>query len=280
MTPLDFDSEITPADIEIKSARLAAGESMTFDTRHRRKDGTEYPVEIRIRPLWIDGKLHTLALVCDITERKQAEQKLQESQERLQLALAASRMGVWEWDISSDDVFWSPECFDIFQVSSFDGRAETFRQYVHPDDLVALGKDVERAIREATYTTWEFRIRTRDGQERWIANCATVRRDESGRALKMIGTARRRHRRKARCRGNSRAECHPAHHPGEHDRFYLHEGLPKPLRYDQRFGGRLYRQARTRNHRPHGFGAVPAGRGVGNTGPRTKTLRRRDGVAV
>ena len=59
-----------------------------------------------------------------------------------------------------------------------------------PTISVALGKDVEQAIREATYTTWEFRIRTRDGQERWIANCATVRRDESGRALKMIGTVR------------------------------------------------------------------------------------------
>jgi PAS domain S-box-containing protein len=190
MTPLDFDSAITQVDIQANVARLAEGETITIDSRHRRKDGSDFPVEIRVRPLWIDGKLHTLALVCDISERKQAELKLQESQERLQLALAASRMGVWEWDISNDTVYWSPECYDIFRVASFDGRAESFRKHVHPDDLSNLVKDVERAIREHTYSTWEFRIRTADGQERWIANCATVSRDSTGSAQKVIGTAR------------------------------------------------------------------------------------------
>ncbi len=115
--PTDFDSAIKPADVSVILERLTCGETVAFDTRHRRKDGFEFPVEVRIRPLSIDGKFHTIALACDITERKQAEQKLKESQARLQLALAASRMGVWEWDILSGDVFWSPECYEIFRVA-------------------------------------------------------------------------------------------------------------------------------------------------------------------
>ena len=138
MTPPDFDSAITPAEIKTYIARLAAGETMTFDSRHRRKDGSEFPVEIRIRPLSIDGQLHTLALVYDITERKQADRKLQESQERLQLALAATRMGVWEWDVSTMDVYWSPECYDVYGIPSSELHSKEFMSFVHPDDVDRL----------------------------------------------------------------------------------------------------------------------------------------------
>jgi PAS domain S-box-containing protein len=190
MTPLDFDSVITSDGVEACLARLSAGETIVFDSRHRRKDGTEFPVEIRTSPLSIDGKLHSLALVCDITERKRAEEKLRESEERLELALAASRMGVWDWDIGTNAVFWSPECYDIYGNESFDGRAETFRHMMHPDDVAPLGMEVQRTLHEGTINAWEFRVIGADGQVRWIANCAVVRRDEWGKAVKLIGTAR------------------------------------------------------------------------------------------
>jgi len=190
MTPADFDPAVTSDDVKTYTARLAAGEMIAFDSRHRRKDGAEFPVEIRISPLWNDGKLHTLALVCDITERKRADEKLRESEERLELALAASRMGVWEWDIGTNAVFWSPECYDIYGNKSFDGRAETFRHMMHPDDVEPLWEKVLRTLDEGTVNNWEFRVIPPDGQVRWIANCAVVRRDESGQAVKLIGTAR------------------------------------------------------------------------------------------
>ncbi len=190
MRRADFDSEITDVEINAYAAQLATGETIAFDSRHRRKDGSEFPVEIRVSPLWIDGKPHTLALACDITERKRAEAKLQESEERLELALTASRTGVWEWDIGTNAVFWSPECYDIYGNKSFDGQAESFRQMLHPDDLEPLGETVQRTLDEGTINSWEFRVIGSDRQVRWIANCAAVRRDELGRAIKLIGTAR------------------------------------------------------------------------------------------
>jgi len=190
MTPADFDTAITAEEIKLCSARLAAGESVAFDSRHRRKDGFEFPVEIRIRPVWIDGKFHTLALVCDISERKRAEERLRRSEERLELALIASRMGVWEWDIQTDETFWSPECYEIYGEKSFDGRGATFSKMIHPDDVVPLGKVVRQALDSETFSQWEFRFTPSDGRTRWIANWAMVRRDATGKAVKLLGTAR------------------------------------------------------------------------------------------
>src|SRR5207245_7247691 len=62
--------------------RLNAGEMMAFESRHRRKDGTVFPVEVRGRAFWEGGRRLSVALVRNITDRKRAEEALRESEER------------------------------------------------------------------------------------------------------------------------------------------------------------------------------------------------------
>jgi PAS domain S-box-containing protein len=75
MTPADFDVGLDEASIQRVRQRLVAGETLTFETRHRRKDGTVFPVEIRSAPFEQDGR-RFLSLVRDISERKHAEQRV------------------------------------------------------------------------------------------------------------------------------------------------------------------------------------------------------------
>ncbi|QJX00098.1 PAS domain S-box protein [Frigoriglobus tundricola] len=84
-TPADFDPDVTAALVEQQRTRLGVGETITFDARHRRKDGTTFPVEVRLRPFETQGKRFYLALARDVTERKRAEAELRESEERLRL---------------------------------------------------------------------------------------------------------------------------------------------------------------------------------------------------
>src|SRR4029077_18206491 len=67
MTPLDFDPDVTPAMLEELGRRLDAGEMVVLESRHRRKDGSVFPVEVRGRPFWEGGRRFVVALARDIT---------------------------------------------------------------------------------------------------------------------------------------------------------------------------------------------------------------------
>jgi PAS domain S-box-containing protein len=75
MGPTDIDVAVRYEAIQRMRDQLGAGESVTIDTVHRRKDGTTFPVELRIRPLGLLGQNLALALARDITERKRAEEQ-------------------------------------------------------------------------------------------------------------------------------------------------------------------------------------------------------------
>ncbi len=84
MTPKDFDVMHDSAFLDQMRGRLDAGEVMTFDTRHRRKDGSIFPVEVRVRPLWQGKRRFGVSLARDITRRQQAETALRQRETQLQ----------------------------------------------------------------------------------------------------------------------------------------------------------------------------------------------------
>jgi PAS domain S-box-containing protein len=86
MHPGDFDVSLDQSSIAGIAERARAGQIVTFETRHRRRDGTTFPVEIRTRTFKQDGELFYLALARDISERKLAEDELRQKDDALQLA--------------------------------------------------------------------------------------------------------------------------------------------------------------------------------------------------
>ena len=83
MAPRDFDPGVDAAFMQRINERLEAGEIFAFEASHRRKDGTVFPVEVRVRPFWHGGHRFGLALARDITQRKRAEEELREAQAEL-----------------------------------------------------------------------------------------------------------------------------------------------------------------------------------------------------
>ena len=94
--PRDFDVGLDESSIEHLRQRIAAGETLTFETRHRHKDGTSFPVEIRAGQFEPGGRL--LCLVRDITERKRGEDALRASEERFRTLVQFSFDVYWETD--------------------------------------------------------------------------------------------------------------------------------------------------------------------------------------
>ncbi|MCG8409546.1 MAG: PAS domain S-box protein [Phycisphaerales bacterium] len=91
--PFEFNTDITTAFAENIEKRLAAGELVAFDSRHRRKDGAVFPVSIRIRPFTMNGRQLRLTLARDITEQKEAEDGMRQHQVALTHAQRLSSVG-------------------------------------------------------------------------------------------------------------------------------------------------------------------------------------------
>ncbi|QJW93321.1 PAS domain S-box protein [Frigoriglobus tundricola] len=129
-----------------------------------------------------------VAIDRNVQQRKEREQALAESQERLKHALMAARMGVWEWDLRTDAIHWSPECLTIYGVDKPGRSIEDFLALVHPDDRDRVMALAHSALENRTGFSAEFRIVRPDGTVRWISDLARGTYAADGRPVRMIGT--------------------------------------------------------------------------------------------
>jgi PAS domain S-box-containing protein len=154
-----------------------------------RKDGGSVPVEIISGPM-PDGNV--LAILRDITRRRQAEKAIRLANERLESALADSHVSIWHADLRKDKVWLSDGWAQLVGGPSGETRTTVaeLMALTHPEDRptgLQLSAQVIKGERE-TYS-YEHRVRTLAGEWRWIASRGrVVERDAGGHALRMSGT--------------------------------------------------------------------------------------------
>lgn len=194
----DFRKLVLPEDlkrIDAESATLAVARARRFRYEFRIRRANDGAIR------WIaavgeytyaeDGSLlRTVGVNYDVTEAKQKENALRESEAFRRLAMGAAQMGAWEWDYASRRLRWSEEQEVLFGFvpGTFDGRLDTFLSRVHPEDLPSLQEYEARLLRSAdTRYETEFRILLPDGTERWIGALGEVDHDDDGRAIRIFG---------------------------------------------------------------------------------------------
>jgi PAS domain S-box-containing protein len=123
-------------------------------------------------------------------ELLEAGAALGESEERLRLANEASGTGLWEWNVLSNHVTWSPECYAIHGMTrgEFDGSLKSFFQRIHPEDQARAQATILASLDDRKVYECDFRIVRPDGTIRWVTNRGRAFFDGSNQPLRLIGT--------------------------------------------------------------------------------------------
>src|SRR5438874_5771531 len=123
-----------------------------------------------------------IATVRDITTRRRSEQALLDNEARMHFALEAARAGVWELNLATRKVTWSPTMFALFGIAppDFDGTEQGFFNCIVDSDRETLHAAVGRPVRAVAELSVEFRVAWPDGSVRWHYARARVVADETG----------------------------------------------------------------------------------------------------
>lgn len=134
--------------------------------------------------------LHLVALVTEDTANLRAAKKLRESEARLRLSARAANVGLWDWDLRTNKVFFSPEWKRQigYRDEEIANRFEEWRSRVHPEDRKATLERIRAYLAHPRgQHESEFRFRHKDGSYRWIHTQADVLRDGQGKPVRMLG---------------------------------------------------------------------------------------------
>jgi PAS domain S-box-containing protein len=197
MLELTFHDVTHPDDrattiLHVRSALGVNEAGYTVEKRYVKKDGGIVWI-LLTATLHRDGgrPLYFIAQVQDITARKLAESRLKASEERFDLAVAGTSDGIWDWDLSAKELYYSPRWKSQLGYAEHEvGSGITeWEQRIHPDDLVrARAMVADYFAGRVERFELEHRLRHKDGTYRWILARAAAVRDDAGYARRLVGT--------------------------------------------------------------------------------------------
>lgn len=155
--------------------RLKNGERVEhFETKRVTKDGKLIDVSLTISPVKdSNGIVVGISKIArDVTTQKVIERQVRESEERMRMAVASTKLGTWDYNPQSGELNWSSECRNIYGVpDDMEIDFRFFSKYIYPEDAINTLSAISNAMDPAGDGNYDIKFRVtryRDGQLRWI----------------------------------------------------------------------------------------------------------------
>lgn len=211
----EVDLEHNPEQMATHIEKILHDGHDQFESSHRAKDGRVWPVEVTVTYSTLYGG-RFFSFLKDLTIRKDHEfeleqhrrnleelvknrtselagalEKIKITEERFGFALEATRDGIWDWQIQTGEVDYSPSYFRMlgYAPGELPNEVSTWIELMHPDDCEAIVAATQQRLASPGHYELEFRLRTKDGGYRWILSRGrVVTRDASGNPVRAVGT--------------------------------------------------------------------------------------------
>ena len=139
-----------------------------------------------------NGDLRCRTALTDVTAHRRAEVALRHATERFEVAVAGSADGLWDWDLTTDSVYYSPRFKELLGFTATDRRfpdvLASFKTRLHPEDVGPTRDAIARAVRDGAPYRATYRLKTADGDWRWFEARGATLRDAHDAATRMAGS--------------------------------------------------------------------------------------------
>ncbi|MBD1869856.1 PAS domain S-box protein [Cyanobacteria bacterium FACHB-471] len=180
--------------IQLYAEQVLTGQQVTFESQVPHQDGSLRYVSATYVPRFnSDGAVEGfVALVNDISDRKQAEATLRQSEDRLRMAIESAQLGIWDWNLNTNELTWDIGCKAMFGLPpEAESSIEVFYEGLHPDDRERLEQVVQWSLDPASNGIYDVEYRTigiQDGVERWVKAKGQVYFDHAAHPQRFVGT--------------------------------------------------------------------------------------------
>ena len=157
----------------------------------RSKSGEVKTVLLSAELIELNGETCILTITRDITERKRIEEALRKSEERWQLALRGNNDGIWDWNLETNEIFYSSRWKEMlgYQEGEITNDIEEWKKRLHPDDARQTIGLVQAHLAGATpYYIAEYRLQFKNGDYKWILDRGQALWDKQGKPVRMVGS--------------------------------------------------------------------------------------------
>ena len=188
---IDNINTLTLEEIQDEMQKAIASKKNYFNFKHRVASGEVKDVEVYSGPLKIGNETFLYSIVHDISEKVKIEHEKSLIQERLNLALEASKDGLWDWNLVDNSVYFSPNYKRMlgYEDDELENDFTTWENKLHPDDKEKSLQFVQKFLKsDADHYEQQFRMQHKNGEYIIILARAKKIFNENAQAIRLIGT--------------------------------------------------------------------------------------------